>query len=165
MIPERHRRSRTRFILRPMTRSLLACPVFLLLCACGGSNHRAPAAVTSEPSTDSEKVLNVYSWADYISPDTVPNFEKETGIKVRYDTFDNNEVLETKLLTGHTGYDVVVPTENFFDRQLHAGVYRALDKAAIPNLANADPDILRRMAVHDPGNAHAVPYLWSTTGL
>jgi putrescine transport system substrate-binding protein len=112
-----------------------------------------------------EKVLNIYSWIDYIAPDTVANFEKETGIKVRYATYDNNEVLETKLLTGHTDYDVVIPTENFFDRQLRAGVYRKLDKAALPNLANADPDIMRRLAIHDPGNQYAVPYMWTTTGL
>jgi putrescine transport system substrate-binding protein len=114
---------------------------------------------------DNEKVLNVYSWMDYISPDTIPNFEKETGIKVRYDTFDNNEVLETKLLTGHTNYDVVIPTENFFELQLHAGVYRKLDKTALPNLLNADPDILGRMAAHDPGNQYAIPYMYTTTGL
>jgi putrescine transport system substrate-binding protein len=118
-----------------------------------------------ESPADGEKVVDVYSWMDYISPDTVANFEKETGIKVRYDTFDNNEVLETKLLTGHTNYDVVIPTENFFDRQLQAGVYRKLDKTALPNLANADPEIMSRMATHDPGNLYAVPYMWTTTGL
>jgi putrescine transport system substrate-binding protein len=116
-------------------------------------------------AADSEKILNIYSWADYIAPDTVRNFEKETGIKVRYDTYDNNEVLETKLLTGHTNYDVVDPTETFFERQLNAGVYRKLDKAALPNLVNTDPEIMRRLAVHDPGNLYAVPYMWTTTGL
>jgi putrescine transport system substrate-binding protein len=130
---------------------IAAAAGFALLCGCG--------------ARDDAKVLNVYSWADYIAPDTVANFEKETGIKVRYDTYDNNEVLETKLLTGHTNYDIVVPTENYFDRQLRAGVYRKLDKELIPNLKNADPDIMRRMAVHDPGNSYAVPYLWSSTGL
>ncbi len=114
---------------------------------------------------DGEKLLNVYSWADYIAPDTIANFEKETGIKVRYDTFDNNEVLETKLLTGHTNYDVVLPTGNFLERQLRAGVYRKLDKSALPNLSNADPEIMRWMAVHDPGNLYAIPYMFSTTGL
>jgi putrescine transport system substrate-binding protein len=133
---------------------LAAAALALLLQACGSSG-----------AGGADKVVNVYSWMEYIGPDTVANFEKETGIKVRYDTFDNNEVLETKLLTGHTNYDVVVPTENFFDRQLHAGVYRKLDKGALTNLKNLDPDILRRMAVHDPGNDHAVPYMWSTTGL
>ncbi len=125
----------------------------------------AGAASTSTAGSDSEKVLNIYSWADYIAPETVPNFERETGIKVRYDTYDNNEVLETKLLTGRTNYDVVDPTESFFDRQMRAGVYQKLDKSALPNLVNTDPDIMRRMAVHDPGNLYAVPYMWTTTGL
>lgn len=126
---------------------------------------RAAGASATTAGTDGEKVLNIYSWADYISPETVPNFERETGIKVRYDTYDNNEVLETKLLTGHANYDVVDPTESFFDRQMRAGVYQKLDKSALPNLVNTDPDIMRRMAVHDPGNLYAVPYMWTTTGL
>ncbi len=117
------------------------------------------------PAAAGEQVLNVYTWADYLPADVISGFERETGIKVRVDTYDNNEVLETKLLTGHTGYDVVTPSENYFDRQLKAGVYRKLDKAELPNLVHADPDILRRMALHDPGNEHAVPYMWSTTGL
>jgi putrescine transport system substrate-binding protein len=138
------------------------------LSGCGAKNGaQAPGQTAANPADADarEKILNVYSWIDYIAPDTVADFEKETGIKVRYDTFDNNEVLETKLLTGHTNYDIVVPTENYFDRQLKAGVYRKLDKQAIPNLKNADPEIMRRMAVHDPGNQYAIPYLWSTTGL
>ena len=141
-------------------RVLTAAVAMAFLSACGA--HDGSRASSAEGA---EKILNVYSWIDYIAPDTVANFERETGIKVRYDTFDNNEVLETKLLTGHTNYDIVVPTENYFDRQLQAGVYRKLDKDAIPNLKNADPEIMRRMAVHDPGNLYAVPYLWSTTGL
>jgi len=144
--------------------------IVLLLIACSGHESQTmPASGAATPvesgSYDREKILNVYSWADYIAPNTVAEFEKETGITVHYDTYDNNEVLETKLLIGHSNYDVVVPTENFFERQLQAGLYRALDKQALPNLANADPEILRRMAVHDPGNLHAVPYMWSTTGL
>ncbi|MEP6886160.1 MAG: polyamine ABC transporter substrate-binding protein [Gammaproteobacteria bacterium] len=114
---------------------------------------------------DTENVLNVYSWADYIAPDTVANFEKETGVTVRYSTYDNNEVLETKLLTGHTGYDVVLPSGNFLERQIRAGVYRKLDKIQLPNLANADPEIMRWIAVHDPGNLYGIPYMWSTAGL
>jgi putrescine transport system substrate-binding protein len=133
--------------------SLLACT--LLACSRHGGNS----------TSEGEKTLNIYSWMDYIAPDTVANFEKETGIKVRYDVYDNNEILETKLLTGHTNYDVVDPTETFFERQLKAGIYRKLDKAALPNLVNTDPEIMRRMAVHDPGNLYAVPYMWTTTGL
>jgi putrescine transport system substrate-binding protein len=128
------------------------------------ASQAADRSAASNPY-DGEKILNIYSWMDYIAPETVANFEKETGIKVRYATYDNNEVLETKLLTGHTDYDIVIPTENFFDRQLQAGVYRKLDKAALPNLANTDPEIMRRLAVHDPGNLYAVPYMWTTTGL
>jgi len=134
------------------------------LCACQPDAGRGGAPATGA-AYDSERVLNIYSWADYIAPDTVANFERETGIEVHYDTFDNNEVLETKLLTGHTNYDVVLPSEHFFDRQLRAGVYRPLDRQALPNLVNADPDILRRMALHDPGNRYATPYMWTTTGL
>jgi putrescine transport system substrate-binding protein len=156
---------RSRSILGSMSRNLIAVSSLLLMCACGGSEHRAPTVAAPDSSYDREKVLNVYSWADYIAPDTVPNFEKQTGIKVRYDTYDNNELLETKLLTGHTNYDIVIPTENFFDRQMRAGVYRKLDKGALTNLANADPEIMRRLAVHDPGNLYAVPYMWTSTGL
>jgi putrescine transport system substrate-binding protein len=114
---------------------------------------------------DSEKILNVYSWLDYIAPNTVADFEKETGIKVRYDTYDNNEVLETKLLTGHTSYDIVLPTGAFFERQRQAGIYRKLDKTVLPNLSNADRDIMRRLAVYDPGNLYAIPYMFTTVGL
>jgi putrescine transport system substrate-binding protein len=138
-----------------------AAAALLALCACGG--HDPGTASTHAGAED--KLLNVYSWSDYIAPDTVANFEKETGIKVRYDTYDSNEVLETKLLTGHTNYDVVVPTDTFFARLLHAGVFRSLDMSELPNRSNLDPDILRRMALLDPQNAHAVPYLWSTAGL
>ncbi len=127
------------------------------------NTSRSPAGNTGR--YDDEKVLNVYSWADYIAPDTVANFEKETGIKVHYDTFDNNEVLETKLLTGHTSYDVVVPTGNFLERQRAAGVYRPLDKGEIPNLSNADPQVMSWIDRYDPGDRYAVPYMWSVTGL
>jgi putrescine transport system substrate-binding protein len=145
--------------------------VMLALTACSRqsdqSKEASAGAVNSMSALkeDSEKILNVYSWLDYIAPDTVANFERETGIKVRYDTYDNNEVLETKLLTGHTSYDVVLPTGAFFERQRQAGVYRKLDKKALPNLIYADPDIMRRLAVYDPGNMYAIPYMFTTVGL
>jgi putrescine transport system substrate-binding protein len=147
-----------------MTLSRIAACCALLLTALACTQHGSEPAEIGI-NADAEKILNIYSWIDYIAPETVRNFEKETGIKVRYATYDNNEVLETKLLTGHSNYDIVIPAENFFDRQLRAGVYRKLDKAALPNLINTDPDIMRRMAVHDPGNLYAIPYMWSTTGL
>jgi putrescine transport system substrate-binding protein len=111
-----------------------------------------------------EAVLNVYNWSDYIAEDTISNFEKQTGIKVNYDVFDSNEVLEAKLLAGKSGYDIVVPSASFMARQIQAGVFRKLDKSNIPNIVNVDPVIAERVAVYDPGNEYAVNYLWGTTG-
>ena len=144
--------------------------LFTVVACSPQTDQSKPASAGDANSTpslkqDSEKILNVYSWLDYIAPETVAYFEKETGIKVRYDTYDNNEVLETKLLTGHTSYDVVLPTGAFFERQRQAGIYRKLDKAALPNLINADPDIMRRLAVYDPANLYAIPYMFTTVGL
>jgi putrescine transport system substrate-binding protein len=113
-----------------------------------------------------ESVLHVYNWSDYIAPDTIANFEKATGISVTYDVYDGNEVLEAKLLAGHSGYDIVVPSASpFMARQIRAGAYRPLDKSRLPNLKNLDPQLLALAATADPGNAHGVPYLWSVTGI
>ena len=92
-----------------------------------------------------QKTLHVYNWSDYISPDTVPDFEKQTGIKVVYDVFDSNEVLEGKLMAGSTGYDVVVPSSSFLARQLQSGVFQPLDKSKLPNYKNLDPELLKRL--------------------
>jgi putrescine transport system substrate-binding protein len=119
-----------------------------------------PAGAAEEPR------LHIYNWSDYIAADTIANFTKETGIAVTYDLYDGNEVLEAKLLAGHSGYDIVVPSASpFMARQIKAGAYRRLDKSKLPNLRNLDPDMLARAAVADPGNAHGVPYLWSVTGI
>src|SRR5438270_4426935 len=113
-----------------------------------------------------EPRLNVYNWSDYIAPDTIPRFTAETGIKVTYDVYDGNEVLEAKLLAGRSGYDVVVPSASpFMARQIVAGIYRALDKARLPGWRNLDPHILELVAAADPGNEHGAPYLWSDTGI
>ena len=112
-----------------------------------------------------QKTLHVYNWSDYISPDTVPNFEKQTGDKVVYDVFDSNEVLEGKLMAGSTGYDVVVPSSSFLARQLQSGVFQELDKSKLPNYKNLDPALLQKVEQHDPGNKYAIPYLWATTGI
>jgi putrescine transport system substrate-binding protein len=112
-----------------------------------------------------ERVVNVYNWSDYIDPQVLANFTKDTGIRVQYDTFDANETLETKLLAGKSGYDVVVPTGYFLERQIKAGVFATLDKSKLPNLVNAWPEISKRLAAYDPGNAHAVNYMWGTTGI
>ena len=111
-----------------------------------------------------EKILNVYNWSDYIAEDTISNFEERTGIKVNYDVFDSNEVLEAKLLAGTSGYDVVVPTASFMERQIKAGVFGKLERSKLANYGNLDAAILERVAAHDPGNEHAIPYMWGTTG-
>jgi len=112
-----------------------------------------------------EKTLHIYNWSDYIAPNTVPDFQKETGIKVVYDVFDSNEVLEGKLMAGSTGFDLVVPSASFLERQLAAGVFQPLDKSKLPNYKNMDPNLLKMVAQHDPGNKYAIPYLWATTGI
>jgi putrescine transport system substrate-binding protein len=110
-----------------------------------------------------EKVLNIYNWSDYLAPDTIPNFEKETGIKVRYDIFDSNEILHAKLIARKTGYDIVVPSSNWAKLQIEGGLYRKLDKAKLTNWKNLDPAILKQMQAFDPGNAYLVDWLWSYT--
>jgi putrescine transport system substrate-binding protein len=137
---------------------------------CGKKPEAPPAGETAAPTAATaagaeQKVLNVYNWADYIDPELIEDFKKETGIDVRYDVFDSNEVLETKLLTGNSGYDVVVPSAYFLERQIKAGVFRKLDKAALKNLGNLDPELTQRAAGHDPGNEYGVVYMWGTTGI
>jgi putrescine transport system substrate-binding protein len=110
-----------------------------------------------------EKVLNIYNWSDYIAEDTLQNFEKETGIKVRYDTFDNNEILHAKLVAGKTGYDIVVPSSGWAKLQMDGGLLRKLDKAQLPNMKNLDPDIQSQIASLDPGNQYLVNWLWGYT--
>ncbi|MGD0493418.1 MAG: polyamine ABC transporter substrate-binding protein [Steroidobacteraceae bacterium] len=129
----------------------------------GASALTACSGQTGTGATD--KTLNVYNWAGYIAPDTVAKFERETGIQVHYSTYESNEISETKLLTGHSNYDVVTSADAFFERELHAGAFRKLDKTALPNSVNLDPEILQKLAVHDPGNLYAVPYLWTQAGL
>src|SRR3954447_19340398 len=125
----------------------------------------AVLALTGFPAFAQDKTLHVYNWSDYIAEDTVKKFEAETGIKVTYDVYDSNEVLEAKLLAGNSGYDVVVPSSNFLQRQVAAGVYQELDKSKLPNLANMDPDLMRAAAAYDPDNAHGIIYMWGTLGL
>jgi len=112
-----------------------------------------------------QKRVNFYNWSDYIDPAVLKEFTRETGIEVTYDTFDANEILETKLLAGKSGYDVVVPTAYFLERQIKAGVFRQLDKSKLPNLVNVWPEIAARLATYDPGNQYAVNYMWGTTGI
>ncbi len=137
-----------------------------ILAACGGGEDKATTATpTAAKETEAAKNVNVYNWSDYIAEDTIPNFEAKTGIKVTYDVFDSNEVVETKLLAGSSGYDIVVPTLNFLGRQIQAGVFLPLDKSKIPNIAKLDPVMMKKIELQDPGNNHAIPYMWGTTGI
>ncbi len=112
-----------------------------------------------------DKVVNIYNWSDYIDEDVLAAFTKETGIKVVYDVYDNNEIVETKLLAGGSGYDVVVPSATTVARLIQAGTLQKLDKSKIPNLVHAWPEITSRLEVYDPGNEYAVNYMWGTTGI
>jgi putrescine transport system substrate-binding protein len=140
---------KSRFAQRPGAR---------LLALAAGLALAAPVLAQQE-----EKVLNIYNWSDYIGDDTVKNFEKETGIKVRYDVFDNNEILHAKLVAGKSGYDIVVPTAQWARLQMDANLLRPLDKSKLSNLANLDPAIQAKLARLDPGNAHLVDWLWGYT--
>ncbi|WP_073526465.1 MULTISPECIES: polyamine ABC transporter substrate-binding protein [Pseudomonas] len=111
------------------------------------------------------KVLHVYNWSDYIAPDTIANFEKESGIKVVYDVFDSNETLEAKLLAGKSGYDIVVPSNSFLAKQIKAGVYQELDKSKLSNYDNLNKSLLKAVSVSDPDNKHAFPYMWGSMGI
>lgn len=123
------------------------------------------SALLSTSALAEEKVVNVYNWAEYLDPQVVEKFQEETGIKVNYDVYDSNEVLEAKLMTGNTGYDVVVPTGFFLERQIQAGIYAEIDRELLSNYSNLDQTIVDKIAAHDPGNKHSVPYAWGTIGL
>jgi len=140
----------------------LSAAAAVLLAACAGGSDPAAQGAKAHPG---EPVLNVYNWSDYIQPTVIADFSREYGIHVNYDVFDSNEILETKLLTGHTNYDVVVPSGAFLERQLQAEVYQKLDKSLLPNLRNVDPEVARAVAHYDPGNQYAVDYMWITSGV
>jgi putrescine transport system substrate-binding protein len=146
--------------LRPT--AIMALGLLLALSACGGGK---PAADSTAKSSGSDKVLNLYIWSDYLAPNTLSDFEKETGIKVHVAYYDTNETLETKLLAGSSGYDIVVPTASYFERLIKAGAFLPLDKSKLPNLKNMDPQLMSMVTRNDPDNAHGVIYLWGTNGL
>ena len=161
-------------ICTPRSLNLATC-LALAITGCSGGSKPPPAQASGAsalPSAvgvapiDAERVLNVYNWSDYIEPSVISGFEKEYGIKVNYDVYDSNEQLETKLLIGHSNYDVVVPGAAFFERQIKAGIYQKLDKTRLANLKNVDPEATRGMALYDPGNQYGVDYTWLvTTGI
>lgn len=144
-----------RLLRRGFLRATTAC---LLALAAGFPTGPAVAAAP-------ERVVNIYNWSDYIDPKMLDAFTRETGIKVVYDTYDTNEILETKLLAGRSGYDIVVPTGPFLQRLIKAGAFQPLDKAKLPNLTHAWPEVTARLAAYDPGNVYAVDYMWGTTGI
>jgi len=120
-------------------------------------------ATTLAVAQEEEKVLNIYNWSDYIAEDTLRNFEKETGIRVRYDNFDNNEIVHAKLVAGKTGYDIVMPSSNWAKLQMDGGLLRKLDKAQLPNLKHLDPAVQAQLGRMDPGNEYMVNWLWGFT--
>jgi putrescine transport system substrate-binding protein len=138
---------------------VLAC---LSVAACG-KKEEPQAPVAAAPVITEEKVLNVYNWPDYIAADMIANFEKETGIKVNYQTFENNEGLQAKLVAGNSGYDIVVPGSVFVKAQIEAGLLKKLDKSQIPNYNNLDPDLMSKLTSVDPGNEYILPWAWSFT--
>jgi putrescine transport system substrate-binding protein len=160
-----------------MPSALVAAIAALTLAACGQKPAETapaaaapaaaaqPAAPAAPLDTDDEKVVNMYNWNDYIDMSVLEDFTRETGIKVNYDVFDSNEMLETKLLAGNTGYDLVVPSASFLQRQIQAGVFQPLDKSRLPNMKNLDAGLLKTAEQFDAGNAHSINYLWGTSGV
>ena len=122
-------------------------------------------SVVVPPARADERIVNFYNWSNYMAPGVLEEFTKQTGIKVVYDTFDANETLETRLLAGKSGYDLVVPTAYFLQRQIKANVFQKLDRSKLPNLANAWPFVTKQLAIYDPGNQYGANYMWGTTGI
>jgi putrescine transport system substrate-binding protein len=143
-----------------------------LLVACGKKAGEAKpeaaaaaAAGTAAVETDAEKVLNVFNWSDYIEPSLREQFEKETGIKVNYEVMDNNDILDTKLRAGRSGYDLVVPSASYLANQIKSNIYQKLDRSRLKNWGNLDPVIMKKLEAFDPGNQYAVNYMWGTSGI
>lgn len=144
----------------------MAAAVFgLVLTACGGGSQTTAEPEASQVQHTVSDKLNIYNWSDYVDPQTLSDFEKDTRLNIRYDYYDSNEALEAKLLTGKSGYDLVVPSVANVGRQIKAGAYQKIDKSLIPNYANIDASLLAMMAEVDPGNEYAVPYFWGINTL
>lgn len=144
----------------------MAAAVFgLVLTACGGGSQTTAEPEASQVQHTVSDKLNIYNWSDYVDPQTLSDFEKDAHLNIRYDYYDSNEALEAKLLTGKSGYDLVVPSVANVGRQIKAGAYRKIDKSLIPNYANIDASLLAMMAEVDPGNEYAVPYFWGINTL
>jgi putrescine transport system substrate-binding protein len=150
---------------QPMPLIGLLAIAALLVSGCHKVDPGAANAPSAEKAQDAQ-VLNLFWWSDFIAPDTIPNFEKQTGIKVNISYYDSEETLETRVLAGQSGFDVVDPAAPyFFQRQIRSGAYMPLDKTKLPNLAHLDPAIMSRVVLVDPENAHGVVYMWGTVGI
>ena len=125
----------------------------------------AAAALLAAPAALAQDSINVFNWSDYIAPDTLEKFTAATGIAVNYDVFDSNDVLEARMFAGASGFDVVVPTDLYMQRQIAAGIYQPLNKDLLPNLVHMDPELMAQVETFDPGNEHGVIYMWGTTGI
>lgn len=146
--------------------SRLVWPMASLVIVLGGCGRDAGTGDPARPAAiPAQRIVNVYNWGDYIAPGVVEDFEQLTGIKVNYDIFDSQEMLETKLLAGRSGYDVVVVSGHFLERLVPAGAFRKLDLQRLPGLGNLDAGLMAKFAQYDPGNAHAVGYSWGTVGI
>ena len=150
--------------MRRTTTVALLCIWALLLISCSRSDPGAGKSAFA-PNHDGDKVLNFYTWSDYIAPDTIASFGKLTGIKVNVSYFNTNEMLESQMLTGHSGFDVVVVAGPYLQRQIRTGAYLPLDKKQLPNLINLDPSLMAQAALSDPGNVYGVIYTWGTYGI
>ncbi|MFA5683717.1 MAG: polyamine ABC transporter substrate-binding protein [Lysobacteraceae bacterium] len=149
-------------------KNLRLAPLALAIAVVGCGGNSSDSAGDAAPATPkaAAQVVHVYNWSDYIAEDTLENFQKETGIRVIYDVYDSNEVLEAKLMTGGSGYDLVFPSARpFAERHVTAGVYAPLDKSALSGLDKLDPEVMEGLAAIDPGNVHVLPYMWGTTGI
>jgi len=149
-------------MLRVRRTAILALACVLGSSGCSGGKSAGDSAVKAAGGA---KVLNLYIWSDYLAPNTLSSFESRFGIKVHPAYYDTNETLETKLLAGSSGFDIVVPSASYFERQIKAGAYLVLDKSKLPNLQNMDPQLMAKVASNDPGNAHGVIYLWGSNGI
>ncbi|MBV8123814.1 MAG: spermidine/putrescine ABC transporter substrate-binding protein PotF, partial [Paucibacter sp.] len=159
---ERGRQGRA---MRPFVSTLIgAWSLPLCLAGLAGLSLLASCSRQEAPA---QRTLNIYNWSDYIGEDTVANFEKETGIKVHYDTFDSNEALHAKLVAGHSGYDIVVPSSNWAAIQTKGQLLQKIDHSRIANWSNIDPFVLQTTARIDPGNQYLAPWLWgvATVGI
>lgn len=131
----------------------------VMLAACGGSDKNAS---DKAEQAGNQNVLRIYNWSEYVDPETVADFEKKNGIKVTYDVYDSDETLESKVLTGKSGYDIVGPSNTFVGRQIKAGAYQKIDKSLIPNYKNLNPELMKLMEGVDPSHEYAVPFYWGT---